>query len=101
VRVNGGVQRFDASREKELAIAKSAQLHASWYRLNMPELPDIAAYISALEARIVGEHLEHVRVASPFLLRTVQPPLASVEGRKVLKLRRIGKRIAIGLENDL
>jgi len=67
----------------------------------MPELPDIAAYLTALESRIVGEPVEHVRVASPFLLRTVEPPLASVEMRKVTELRRIGKRIAIGLEDEL
>ena len=67
----------------------------------MPELPDISAYITALESRIVGEPIEYVRLASPFLLRTVEPPLASVEGRKVRVLRRIGKRIAVGLEDDL
>jgi formamidopyrimidine-DNA glycosylase len=67
----------------------------------MPELPDIAAYITALEARIVGQPLEHVRLASPFLLRTAQPPLASVQGLVVEDLRRIGKRIAMGLEEDL
>jgi formamidopyrimidine-DNA glycosylase len=67
----------------------------------MPELPDIAAYISALESRIVGQPLQRIRLASPFLLRSVQPPLASAEGRKVVELRRIGKRIAIGLEDDL
>ena len=67
----------------------------------MPELPDIAAYITALEARILGQPLEHVRVASAFLLRTAQPPLASAEGRVVEELRRVGKRIAIGLEEDL
>jgi formamidopyrimidine-DNA glycosylase len=67
----------------------------------MPELPDIAAYISALESRIVGQALEHVRLASPFLLRTVQPPLKDVEGRTVRELRRIGKRIAIGVDGDL
>jgi formamidopyrimidine-DNA glycosylase len=67
----------------------------------MPELPDIAAYISALETRIVGQPLERVRLASAFLLRTVQPPLTSVEGRIVRELRRIGKRIAIGVEGDL
>jgi formamidopyrimidine-DNA glycosylase len=66
----------------------------------MPELPDIAAYISALEPRIVGQQLERVRLASPFLLRTAQPPLASVEGRAVREVRRVGKRIAIGLDND-
>ena len=67
----------------------------------MPELPDIAAYISALEPRIVGQPLEQVRLASPFLLRTVQPPVAAVEGKMVRELRRIGKRIAIGIEGDL
>ncbi|HXP23466.1 MAG TPA: DNA-formamidopyrimidine glycosylase family protein [Candidatus Sulfotelmatobacter sp.] len=67
----------------------------------MPELPDITAYIDALEARIVGQPLERVRLASAFLLRTVQPPLQSVEGKVVRELRRIGKRIAIGVEGDL
>jgi formamidopyrimidine-DNA glycosylase len=67
----------------------------------MPELPDIAAYITALEARILGQPLERVRLASVFLLRTVDPPLSSVEGRTVCELRRIGKRIAIGFEDDL
>jgi formamidopyrimidine-DNA glycosylase len=67
----------------------------------MPELPDISAYIKALEARILGQTLEHVRLGSVFLLRTVDPPLASVEGRRVSGLRRIGKRIAIGVEGDL
>jgi len=65
----------------------------------MPELPDIAAYISALEPRILGQPLDRVRIASVFLLRTVDPQLASAEGRTVTALRRIGKRIAIGLEN--
>ncbi len=67
----------------------------------MPELPDIAAYISALDARILGQPLVRLRMASPFLLRTVEPPVASVEGRVVRELRRVGKRIVIGLENDL
>jgi formamidopyrimidine-DNA glycosylase len=67
----------------------------------MPELPDIAAYISALEPRIVGQTLQHARRNSAFLLRIAQPPLASVEGRIVTELRRVGKRIAIGLEDDL
>jgi formamidopyrimidine-DNA glycosylase len=66
----------------------------------MPELPDIAAYITALEPRIVGQPLLHVRLQSAFLLRTAQPPLAGAEGREVRELRRLGKRIAIGLEND-
>jgi formamidopyrimidine-DNA glycosylase len=67
----------------------------------MPELPDIAAYITALEPRVVGQPLESVRLASSFLLRTVQPPLASVDGKKVRELRRIGKRITFALEGDL
>src|SRR5258708_35736876 len=67
----------------------------------MPELPDIAAYITALESRIVAQPIERVRLASPFLLRTAQPPVADVEGRAVRELRRIGKRIAIGVEGDL
>src|ERR1700751_2506667 len=67
----------------------------------MPELPDIAAYITALEPRVVGQKLERVRLGSPFLLRTVQPPLASAEGGGVETLRRIGNRIAVGLEGDL
>src|SRR5579864_5031295 len=67
----------------------------------MPELPDITAYIDALESRIVGQPLERVRLASAFLLRTVQPPLNSVEGKIVRQLRRIGKRIAMGFEGDL
>src|SRR5208282_2362672 len=67
----------------------------------MPELPDIAAYISALEPRIVGQRIEQMRLASPFLLRTAQPPLTDVEGRLVQEVRRIGKRIAIGVEGDV
>jgi formamidopyrimidine-DNA glycosylase len=67
----------------------------------MPELPDIAAYLTALEPRIVGQPITKIRLASPFLLRTAQPPVTSVEGRVVRELRRIGKRIAIGVEGDL
>ena len=67
----------------------------------MPELPDILAYIRALEPRIVGKQLQRVRIASPFLLRTAQPPIEEVEGRTVRELRRIGKRIAFGLDNGL
>ena len=67
----------------------------------MPELPDIAAYISALEARILAQPIDRVRLASPFLLRTAQPPVTDAEGRIVRELRRIGKRIAIGVEGDL
>jgi len=67
----------------------------------MPELPDISAYITSLEPRIVGQRLERVRLASVFLLRTAEPPIAGAEGRAVRELRRIGKRIAIGVEGDL
>ena len=67
----------------------------------MPELPDITIYLEALEKRILDKTLRRVRVASPFLLRTAVPPLSSIEGKRVVELRRIGKRIAIGLENDL
>ena len=67
----------------------------------MPELPDISAYITALEPRVIGEPIEHIRVASPFLLRTAVPPLSSVEGKKIVELRRLGKRICFGLEGDL
>jgi formamidopyrimidine-DNA glycosylase len=67
----------------------------------MPELPDIAAYLFALETRIVNRRLLRVRVASPFVLRTAQPPLDLVQGRTVRELRRIGKRVALGLDGDL
>jgi formamidopyrimidine-DNA glycosylase len=67
----------------------------------VPELPDIVVYIQALEKRILGQTLERVQISSPFLLRTVTPPLNSVEGKKVVGLRRLGKRVCIGLEGDL
>jgi formamidopyrimidine-DNA glycosylase len=67
----------------------------------VPELPDIAVYVEALEQRIVGARLERVRLLSPFLLRTVAPPLAEVEGRAVERVRRLGKRLVLGLEGAL
>ena len=67
----------------------------------MPELPDIVVYIEALEKRIQGATLKRVRTASPFLLRTAVPPLSSVEGKKIVELRRLGKRICFGFEDDL
>jgi formamidopyrimidine-DNA glycosylase len=67
----------------------------------MPELPDIAAYLHALEPRVVGKTLQRVRVSTPFLLRTVDPPLREAEGKRVLGLRRLGKRIVFALEDDL
>jgi formamidopyrimidine-DNA glycosylase len=69
--------------------------------LRMPELPDIAAYISALEPRIVGRGLERVRLGNAFLLRTVEPAIGEVEGQVVRGVRRVGKRIAIGVDGDL
>jgi formamidopyrimidine-DNA glycosylase len=67
----------------------------------VPELPDIAAYIHALEPRVIGQRIEHIRLGNPFLVRTVTPPLSDAEGRTVRELRRIGKRIAIGVEGEL
>jgi formamidopyrimidine-DNA glycosylase len=67
----------------------------------MPEYPDIVVYIEALEKRILNRRLERVHIASPFLLRTAMPPLSTVEGKKVVELRRLGKRICVGLEDDL
>ena len=66
----------------------------------VPELPDIVVYVESLERRIVGETLEGIRLGSPFLLRSVAPKLEGSFGRRVLELRRIGKRIAIGLDGD-
>jgi formamidopyrimidine-DNA glycosylase len=66
----------------------------------MPELPDITVYLEALQQRILGEKLVRVRLASPFLLRTAFPPLEAVEGKTVQSLRRIGKRLAIGVTDD-
>jgi formamidopyrimidine-DNA glycosylase len=67
----------------------------------MPELPDITVYVEALERRLQGEVVEEVRLASPFLLRSVEPPLDDAIGKKVLSVRRLGKRIVLGLEDDL
>ena len=67
----------------------------------MPELPDITAYVEALEERITGHTLEKVRLASPFILRTVEPTPADTAGKRVIGLRRLGKRIAIALEDEL
>ena len=67
----------------------------------MPELPDIVVYIEALDARVAGKRLEKIRVASPFLLRTFDPPVEACEGKRVAALRRLGKRIVFALEGDL
>jgi formamidopyrimidine-DNA glycosylase len=83
--------------------------HASWVAelpllgqtLAMPELPDVTIYVEALEQRIVGQCLERIILPSPFLLRTAVPPIQTAQGRRVKQVRRIGKRVAIGLEADL
>jgi formamidopyrimidine-DNA glycosylase len=67
----------------------------------VPELPDIVVYIDALRKRILGERLDRVRIASPFLLRTASPPVREAEGKTVTELRRLGKRICIGMDNDI
>ena len=67
----------------------------------MPELPDILAYLEALTPRVIGQPIEQARILSPFVLRTVDPPLAEIEGKRVRSLDRIGKRIAFALESDL
>jgi formamidopyrimidine-DNA glycosylase len=67
----------------------------------MPELPDITVYIEALDQRIAGHTLTQAQIASPFLLRTIDPPVSACIGHKVTALRRVGKRIAIGFENDV
>ena len=67
----------------------------------MPELPDVAVYIEALEARVLGKRLERVKLMNPFILRTAVPPIASAEGKRVTEMRRIGKRIVFVLEGPL
>jgi formamidopyrimidine-DNA glycosylase len=67
----------------------------------MPELPDITVYIEALEKRVLNRTLKRIRITSPFLLRTASPPISSAEGRKVVTLRRLGKRICLGMEGDI
>ncbi len=67
----------------------------------MPELPDISAYIEALEPRIVNQRILDIRLSSPFLLRSVDPPLSEATGKNITNIRRLGKRIVVGLEDDL
>jgi formamidopyrimidine-DNA glycosylase len=69
--------------------------------MHVPELPDIAVYIESLRLRIVGQPLERARISSPFLLRSVEPPVAAVEGRTVRTVERLGKRIVLGTDGDL
>jgi formamidopyrimidine-DNA glycosylase len=67
----------------------------------MPELPDITVYVDALRPRVVNQTLQRVQIISPFLLRTVEPPIAEAENKPVLNVQRVGKRIVLGLEDDL
>lgn len=67
----------------------------------MPELPDVTIYVERLQARLVGQPLERVRLVSAFLLRTVEPPLEAFSGQRLLDVRRLGKRIVLAFENDL
>jgi formamidopyrimidine-DNA glycosylase len=67
----------------------------------MPELPDVCVYLEALDRRVVGQRLEHVRIASPFVLRSYDPPIAALEGRTVRGVRRIGKRIVLDFGDEL
>jgi formamidopyrimidine-DNA glycosylase len=67
----------------------------------MPELPDVVVYIECLESRVKGQKLERVRIASPFVLRSAEPPISSAEGKTVREIRRLGKRIVFVLEDDL
>src|SRR5438094_10536039 len=67
----------------------------------MPELPDVVVYIEALQPRIVGQVLEKVRLFNPFVLRSVEPPIEQAHGKRVVGLRRLGKRIVIELEGEL
>ncbi|MCL4800500.1 MAG: formamidopyrimidine-DNA glycosylase, partial [Burkholderiales bacterium] len=67
----------------------------------MPELPDVAVYVAAIEQRVRGRRLERIRLLSPFVLRTAVPPIASAEGRTVAGVRRLGKRVVLALEGGL
>ena len=70
-------------------------------RGQLPELPDVVAYLTALESRVLGRPLQRLRLASPFVLRSVDPPVAEVEGRMVVGLRRVGKRIVLALDGGM
>ena len=67
----------------------------------MPELPDITVYLDALAPRVLRQPLERLRICNPFIVRTIDPPVSAVEGRQVIALRRLGKRIVLAMEGDL
>jgi formamidopyrimidine-DNA glycosylase len=88
-------------RDKELARLLLELLKRQSPAKHVPELPDITVYIEALESRIRGQLLERTRIAKPFLLRSVDPPISATQGKRVIGLRRMGKRIVVELEDDL
>ena len=82
-------------------IVGEARAPAAQSFVYMPELPDVVVYIEALGRRILGHRLERVTIRTPFLLRSIEPPVAAVEGRTVREIRRVGKRVALGFEDDV
>src|SRR3954453_930573 len=77
------------------------QRQAGWHTRPMPELPDVSVYLERLTAKVVGQRLERIRIGHPFLLRSVTPPIAAVEGKVVGGVERLGKRIVLAFEGDL
>jgi len=104
-RVQGQIMLQDERRQPHVVgagnICKQNGHNTDSLRPTMPEFPDVELYLHALRPRIVGQTLERVRIASPFLLRSVTPDIGSLEGRRVLALRRLGKRIVWALDPDL
>src|SRR5262249_21708380 len=102
-RLQGFSRAFARSRPELLHRARAplSESDADVSIGRVPELPDVTVYVEGLEKRIGGTTLERVRLASPFLLRSVDPPLRALEGRSVAGVRRIGKRIVIALEGEL
>ena len=95
-----GVAKVLVSRRLSAAMPGGDARHR-WHTRSMPELPDIAVYVDRLAARVVGHRLERVRIGNPFVLRSVVPPLAAVEGRRVDGVERVGKRVVLALEGEL
>src|SRR5512141_2087300 len=81
--------------------ARTVAVRRCAHAQSMPELPDIVVYCETLGARVRGQRLDHVRIVNPFVLRTAVPPLSSVEKRRVIDVRRLGKRIVLALEAEL
>src|SRR5439155_1597647 len=94
----GGASCPDAAHDRRRLPSPAPRVPA---HPRIPELPDVVLYIEHLTARVVGQPLERVRLATPFLVRSVDPPLGEAEGRRVVGLRRLGKRIVLELEGEL